>query len=129
MENKFIRIISPFSYAMALLFDIFVAAFMITAFNKIMTEVSLINIAFLIITIISAVIAVLTSKEVFSAGVKFDDNQFEFTAIDNDNVFKYSEVERIESSKDVSASFKKGFVDRYSHIIIYSKSGNVTTID
>lgn len=129
MENKFIRIISPFSYAMALLFDIFVAAFMVTAFNKIMTEVSTINIAFLIITIISAVIAILTSKEVFSSGVKFNDKQFEFTAIDSNNVFEYSKIEKIESSKDVSASFKKGFVDRYSHIIVYFKNGSITTIE
>ena len=102
---------------------------MVTAYNKIMTEVSTINIAFLIITIISAVIAVLTSKEVFSSGGKFNDKQFEFTAIDSNNVFEYSKIEKIESSKDVSASFKKGFVDRYSHIIVYFKNGNITTIE
>ena len=129
MKDKLIRVISPFSLAMSLLLDAAVVAFLIIAVNKIIAEASLINIAFLIIMVISVFIAFFTSKEVLSAGVKFSDEQFEFTAIDDNNVFNYCDIEKIESSKDVSASFKKNFIDRYSHITVYLKDKTVITID
>lgn len=128
-KTKSIKIISPFSLAMAILLDIAVITFTVMSVKKITTEVSLISVAFLVIMIFSDIIAILTGKEVVSPTVNFDDEKITFSSIDDNNVFKYSDIEKIECSKDTTASFKKNFIDRYSHIVFYMKDGNITTVD
>lgn len=69
------------------------------------------------------------SREVISNGVKFGENEFEFTAIDENGTFKYDEIKSVKGEKDNSVSFKKNFIDRFSHICIETTDGSTTTID
>ena len=73
-------------------------------------------------------VAVFVTKYVVSQGIVFDDDSFEFTALDDNNVFKYDDIENIKISKDTKASFKKNFIDRQSQIIIEQKDGAITTV-
>ncbi len=114
---------------MAILLDIAAITFTVIALNKIILSITFISGAFLGIMVFSDIIAFLTTKEVLSTAVKFDNEKLIFTAIDENNTFKYCDIEKIESSKDTKASLRKNFVDRYSHIIFYTKDGNITTID
>ena len=122
MKNKFIRIISPITFCVVLLLDIGVVAFGIEVAN-------FYTVSFVIIEIISLVICFFVSREVISNGVKFGENEFEFTAIDENGTFKYDEIKSVKGEKDNSVSFKKNFIDRFSHIYIETTDGNTTTID
>ena len=124
MKNKFIRIISPITFCVVLLLDIGVVAFGITAVKKIIEVANFYTVSFVIIEIISLVICFFVSREVISNGVKFGENEFEFTAIDENGTFK-----SVKGEKDNSVSFKKNFIDRFSHIYIETTDGNTTTID
>lgn len=128
MKDKFIRVISPFTAGMVMLLDIAVIFYFNYLIQKLHQKLDIWNIMFIVIEIIAIIIAVATSIEVLKNGVKFDNEKIEFTAIDSDNVFKYCDIDHIESSKDTKASLRKNFVDRYSNIIFYMKDGNVTTI-
>ena len=83
MKNKFIRIISPITFCVVLLLDIGVVAFGITAVKKIIEVANFYTVSFVIIEIISLVICFFVSREVISTGVKFGENDFEFTALSN----------------------------------------------
>ena len=129
MKNKFIRIISPITFCVVLLLDIGVVAFGITAVKKIIEVANFYTVSFVIIEIISLVICFFVSREVISNGVKFGENEFEFTAIDENGTFKYDEIKSVKGEKDNSVSFKKNFIDRFSHICIETTDGSTTTID
>lgn len=129
MKEKFIRIISPITFCVVLLLDISVIVFGVTAVQKIMQGANFYTVSFLIIEIISIVICFFVSREVVSNGVKFGESEFEFTAIDENGIFKYDEIKSVKGEKDNSVSFRKNFIDRFSHIYIETKDGNTTTID
>ncbi len=129
MKDKFIRIISPITFCVVLLLDIGVIAFGVTAVKKIMEGANFYTVSFVIIEIISLVICFFVSREVISNGVRFGKNEFEFTAIDENGTFKYDEIKSVKGEKDNSVSFKKNFIDRFSHIYIETTDGNTTTID
>lgn len=129
MKDKFIRVLSPFTLAFVLLLDIAVIVFAYYAVKKLSEQLSAVNVIFAVIEIAAILIAVLVTKEVFTNGVRFRNNEVEFTGVDDNNLFHYTDIVKIESSKDNKASLKKNFVDRYSSIIIYLKDESVVTIE
>jgi hypothetical protein len=129
MKDKFIRVLSPFTLAFVFVLDIAVIVYGYFAIYKLSIQISGINVAFAFIEAIALVVAILVTKEVLQNGVKFKDNEVEFTGIDDNNLFNYSDIEKIEGSKDTSASLKKNFIDRYSNIIIHLKDNSIVTIE
>lgn len=129
MNNKFIRVISPITVAVVGCLDLAIIALGVFAIKKIQQSLDGWTIAFLVIELFAIVIGVITSKEAVSNGVRFDESKMEFTGLDDNNIFEYAEIEKIETSKDTKASLRKNFVDRYSSIIIYKKDNSVTTIE
>lgn len=129
MKNKFIRVLSPFTLAIVLLFDVGAVYFGVLAIENIIQQRSRINIAFLAIMLFVIVVAVLVSKSIMSAGVRFYDDRLEFTAIDNDNVFQYSSIQSIETKRDDKASLTKNFDDRHSYIVLKLTQDRIATID
>ena len=128
MKNKFYRVISPLTFIIVLILDIAVVAYAVFAVKKLIQNVSVYSVIFAIIDLFAIVVAVLVTKYIVSQGIVFGDDSFEFTALDENNVFKYSDIENIKISKDTKASFKKNFIDRQSQIIIEQKDGKVTTV-
>lgn len=129
MKEKYIRILSPVSLAVVAILDIAVIGYGIFAIVKVADAASTKAIFFLAAEILAIVIAALVTKEELSHGVKFYDDEFEFTAIDNDNVFSYADIASVETEKDTKASFVKNFLDRSSKIILTLKDESVVTID
>ena len=129
MKNKFYRIISPVTLLVVIALDAAVVAYAVFAVKKLIQNVSVYSVLFAIIDLFAIVVAVFVSKYVVSQGIVFGDNSFEFTALDENNVFNYDDVENIKINKDTKASLKKNFNDRQSQIIIEEKDGKVTTVD
>ena len=129
MKNKFIRIISPISVAIALALDAAVIYYGIYAYNKIAQSRTTINILFAVIAFLSLLIAVFYSREVLRHGIKFRESEFEITFLDENNIIKYDDIESIESFVDTKASLKKNFVDRYSRLSINLKDGSSLTLE
>lgn len=128
MKNKFYRVISPLTLIIVIVLDIAVLAYAVFAVKKLIENVSVYSVIFAIIDLFAIVVAVFVTKYVVSQGIVFGDDSFEFTALDDNNVFKYGEIENIKISKDTKASFKKNFIDRQSQIIIEQKDGSTTTV-
>lgn len=129
MKEKFIRVLSPFTLAFVIVLDAAVIVFAYYAVKKLSEQLSAINIIFSIIEFAAIIVAVLVTKEVLTNGVKFSDDKVEFTGVDDNNIFDYADIVKIESSKDNKASLKKNFIDRYSSIIIFLKDESVVTIE
>ncbi|MCH5315119.1 MAG: hypothetical protein J1E81_04325 [Eubacterium sp.] len=129
MKEKFIRILSPIALAVIAILDIAVVGYGIFAVVKISQAASTKAIFFLAAEVVAIVIAALVTKEELSQGVKFYDDELEFTAIDNDNIFNYADIASVETEKDTKPSFVKNFVDRSSKIILTLKDERVVTID
>lgn len=127
--KKFVRILSPITLAIVFALDAAVIAFCAYAVQRIIAEVSLITIAFIAIVAFALIIAIFTTKEAFSNGVKFDDEKIEFTGLDTNNIFYYKDINSVEVQKDTKASLRKNFVDRYSHIILHLSNDTIATID
>lgn len=127
--NKFIRILSPITLFVVAALDCAVVFYGIYAAKKLMDAYTTINIAFALIDFFAIIIAGFVSREVMSNGVVFRPSELEFTGLDENNIFNYMEIARVESAKDDKASLKKNFVDRYSHIILTLKDDSVVTID
>ena len=68
-------------------------------------------------------------KEIIKTGVYFGDDRVEFTGVDDNNVFEYSRISRVEGVRDTKASLKKNFVDRYSRVILYLDDDSVVTVE
>ena len=87
---------------------------------KVAENPSAITICFAVMMAIVIIISGFVTKEVFSNGVLFKENEIEFIGLDDDNIFAYSDIEKIEFHKDEKASFKKNFNDRHSVLILPS---------
>ncbi len=129
MKNKFIRIISPISVVMALILDAAVIYFACYAYTKLSMGISAINIVFAIIVVCSVILALLYSREVLRHGIRFSEKEFEITFLDENNVFRYEDIERVEFFRDTKASLKKNFVDRYTRITVYLKDETAATVE
>ena len=129
MEDKYIRVISPISLAVVLLFDAAVGYYAYIAVRKIMVDSSVFASIFVFVQLIAVVIAVLTTREVLRHGVRITDKYVEFTALDSDNKVRFDEIESIAVQKDTKASLRKNFVNRYSSIIFYLNDDSVLTVE
>lgn len=129
MKNKFIRILSPITIFIVLVLDAGIISFGIYAIKKIQASANTWTILFVIIEILAFILAIFINKEVLSNGVRFDESTIEFTGLDDNNVFEYREIKRIEVFKDTKASFKKNLVDRFSTITFYLKGEKTVTVN
>ena len=129
MKNKFYRIISPVTLLVVIALDAAVAAYAVFAVKKLIQNVSVYSVLFAIIDLFAIVVAVLVSKYVVSQGIVFGDNSFEFTALDDNNIFAYADIEGIETQRDDKASLTKNFDDRHSIIILTIKGGKTVAVD
>lgn len=129
MDKKFIRVLSPITIAVVAILDVATIAYGIFAINKIITLRSATAIFFGAIEIFAVIIGILVTKEVFTNGVVFRDDELEFIGIDGDNIFAYDEIEKVETYQDTAASLKKNFIDRHSLLIFSLDDDKVATID
>lgn len=129
MKNKFYRIISPVTFLVVLVLDISVIAYAVFAVKKLLENLSVYSAIFAIIDLFAIGVGAVVSKYVISQGIVFNETSFEFTALDENNIFNYDDIASIKINKDTKASLKKNFNDRQSQIIIEEKDGKVTTVD
>lgn len=129
MKDKFIRTLSPITVAVVGILDIAVICYGVFAVKKIIQIQRMSVIFFAAIEVLAIIVAILVTKEIFSNGVKFHDDELEFTGLDANNIFDYNDIVKVETQKDDKASFVKNFVDRQSKIIFTLKDEKVVTID
>lgn len=132
MNDKFIRLLSPISLAVYGILDLAVLGFGIFAIKKATVMLNTWVIIFIAIEIFAIIIAIIGTKELLSNGVKFSDDEAEFTGVDDNNIVAYDDIITIEAYRDTSASFTKNFDMRHSLLIFTLKdeSGEKTnTID
>lgn len=128
MKDKFIRILSPIQIFVVGLLDIAVIGYAVFAVKTLAKRQATSVIFFAACVVLALIVAVLVTKEIVSHGVKFHDDELEFTGIDNDNIFAYDDIVKVETEKDEKASLVKNFVDRQSKIILTLKDERVVTI-
>lgn len=128
MNNKFMRILSPIQLAVVGILDIAVIGYLIFAIKRLIQNPRTTVIIFTAGVAVALIIAILVTKEVLSHGVKFLDDEMEFTGIDGENIFSYDNIASVETKKDDKASLVKNFVDRQSQIILTLKDGKIVTI-
>ncbi|MCC8073029.1 MAG: hypothetical protein LIO62_02760, partial [Clostridiales bacterium] len=129
MKDKFIRILSPITIAVVAVLDVAVIAYGIFAIQKLIYYANARTIFFTACEAVAFVVAILVTKDIFSNGVKFFDDEMEFTGLDDNNIFAYENIAQVETEKDIKASLVKNFVDRQSRIILTLKNDEVITID
>lgn len=132
MNDKFIRLLSPISLAVYGILDLAVLGFGIFAIKKATVMLNTWVIIFIAIEIFAIIIAIIGTKELLSNGVKFSDDEAEFTGVDDNNIVAYDDIITIEAYRDTAASFTKNFDMRHSLLIFTLKdeSGEKTnTID
>ncbi len=129
MKDKFLRILSPITLAVVAILDVAVIGYGIYAIKRLIAVQNATIIIFTICDFAALIIAALVTKEVLSNGVKFYSDEMEFTGLDNDSIFAYTDIEKIETEKDTKPSFVKNFVDRSSKVVLTLKDERVVTID
>lgn len=132
MNDKFIRLLSPISLAVYGILDLAVLGFGVFAIKKATVMLNTWVIIFIAIEIFAIIIAIIGTKELLSNGVKFSDDEAEFTGVDDNNIVAYDDIITIEAYRDTAASFTKNFDMRHSLLIFTLKdeSGEKTnTID
>lgn len=129
MKDKFIRVLSPITAAVILLLDVSVVAYGIFAVKKVIELRSAAAIFFAAVEVAAIIIAVLVTRETLRNGVVFREDEFEFTGLDDNNIFDYNNIENVESYKDTTPSLVKNFIDRHSVLTLTLKEDKVVTID
>lgn len=129
MKDKFLRILSPITLVVVAILDAAVIGYGIYAIKRLIAVQNATIIIFAVCDLAALIIAALVTKEVLSNGVKFHNDEMEFTGLDNDSIFAYADIEKVETEKDTKPSFVKNFVDRQSKVILTLKDERVVTID
>ncbi len=129
MKDKFLRILSPITLTVVAILDAAVIGYGIYAIKRLIAVQNATIILFAICDLAALIIAALVTKEVLSNGVKFYSDEMEFTGLDNDSIFAYADIEKVETEKDTKPSFVKNFIDRQSKVILTLKDERVVTID
>lgn len=129
MKDKFIRIISPVTLAVVLVLDIAVAAYSGFAIQKLTHTRSAATIFFAAVEVLAIIVAILVTREVLKNGVIFRDDEFEFSGLDENNLFDYNTIVKAEAFKDEAPSLVKNFVDRHAVLTLTLKDDKVITID
>lgn len=128
MKEKFIRVISPITCSVVAILDAAVIGYGIFAVNKIIEQRSMRAIFFAAVEAFAIIVAILVTKEIFSNGVIFREDEIEFTGIDENNLFDYNDIIGVETQKDDKASLVKNFNDRQSRIILTLRDDKIVTI-
>ena len=130
MKNKLIRRLSPITLSVVSILDAASIWFTYIAVQKmIIKEYDAYSIMFLIIVVCVLILGIFLTKNVLTTGVKFYEDKFVFTGLDENNEFSYTDVVKVETQKDEKASLKKNFVDRYSIIILHLADDSVVSIE
>lgn len=130
MKNKLIRTLSPITLSVVLILDMASIWFTYIAVQKMMNkEYDAYSIMFLIIAVCVLILGIFLTKNVLITGVKFYEDKFVFTGLDENNEFSYTDVVKVETQKDEKASLKKNFVDRYSIVILHLADDSVVSIE
>ena len=129
MKNKFVRCLSPITAGVTLAMLIAVAFNGYYSVTKIIQSPDWKTAVYLFVELVAVAIVVLMIKEIIKTGVYFGDDRVEFTGVDDNNVFEYSRISRVEAVRDTKASLKKNFVDRYSRVILYLDDDSVVTVE
>lgn len=129
MKNKFLRILSPVVLAVVAVLDIAAVGYGVFAIKRLLVVQDSIVIIFAVCDFFAIIISILVTKEVLSNGIMFYSDEMEFTGLDEDSIFAYSDIESVETKKDTSVSFVKKIVDRQSKVILHLKDEKVVTID
>ncbi len=129
MKEKFIRIISPITGSVVAILDAAVIGYGIFAVKKVVEQRSAIAIFFAAVEVLAIIIAALVTKEILTNGVIFRDDEMEFTGMDENNLFDYTDITDIQTQKDDKASLVKNFNDRHSKIILSLKEDKIVTLD
>ena len=129
MKNKFIRTLSPITAVVIGVLDIAVAVFAVLSVTFFKTAGGARPYIFFALEIFAIIVAILVTKEVLLGGIVFRDDELEFNMIDEDNVFLYDDISKVEIYKDNSASLTKNFNDRHALITIETKDGNTHPLD
>ena len=127
--ERFIRIISPLTVITIFIADIAVIFFAVFAVKKLMQAPSGMLIIMALLELMAIVVAVLVTKQIFSEGIAFREDEFEFIGLDDKNVFEYENIYNVTYEKDTKVSFVKNFIDRHSIIYIEDKNHDITSID
>ena len=120
MKNKFYRIISPVTFLVVLVLDISVIAYAVFAVKKLLENLSVYSVIFAIIDLFAIGVGAVVSKYVISQGIVFNETSFEFTALDENNIFNYDDIASIKINKDTKASLKK-ILTTGSHKLLLKK--------
>ncbi len=129
MKKNFIWIMSPITLGVAILLDAAVLGFGIFAIIKLTQVQNARVIFFAAVVALAIIVGFLYTKEVFKNGIIFHEDEFEFTGIDEKNVFSYDDISQIETYQDTAASLKKNFIDRSALMIITLKDKSIYTIN
>lgn len=129
MNKKFIRTMSPVTAGVIALLDIAVIIFGVLSVRFLRITSGARPILFAALEVFAIIIAVLVTKEILSCGIIFREDELEFTAVDENNIFSYDEIERVEIYKDNAASLTKNFNDRHALITFEKKDGSSYPID
>ena len=129
MKDKFVMCLSPITAVVTLAMAVAVAVNAYFCGEKVVEGFDWKVGVYVLVEIVAAVIVVLMAKEVLKTGVRFTSDKVEFTGVDENNVFEYSHIVKVQTGRDTKASLKKNFVDRYSYIIIFLDDDSVVTIE
>lgn len=129
MKDRFVMCLSPITAAVTLAMAVAVAVNAYFCGEKVAEGFDWKVGVYVLVEIVAAVIVVLMVKEVLKTGVRFTSDKVEFTGVDENNVFEYSHIVKVQTARDTKASLKKNFVDRYSHIIIFLDDDSVVTVE
>lgn len=129
MKDKFFRILSPITLIIVGVLNIAVIYFAVFAVKKLLAFTTAYAIFFAIMELFAIVIAVLITKSILTQGIKFSEESLEFTALDDNNIVRYCDIESVEIQKDEKASLKKNFNDRHSFVIFNMKDDTRLTVD
>lgn len=129
MKDKFIRVISPITLLVVGVLDIAVIGFAVFTVKKIIEFTTVFVIIFAIFEAFAIIVAVLVTKEVLIHGVVFRENELEFTALDENNIFTYSDIISVKAERFDKASLIKNFNDRHSNLIFTLSNDSIVTVD
>ena len=129
MKNKFIRIIQPLSLLALFLLDMSALLLLYLIIKRIISGVDFYSVCLIIIDMTVLITGAVSTRQLLKSGVKISEDKIEFTALDKDNLYSFSNIKKAEYHRDSKASFRKSFTDRYSSIIFYLKDGSVATVE
>lgn len=129
MKDKLIRTISPITLAVVVAFDAATIGYLVYAVQKIMNNRDGWIIVFAAIMVLALLLAIFLTADMLRTGVIFRQDEVEFNNLDDNNVFCYKDIVKVETNRDEKASLRKNFVDRYSMVILYLADDSVVTLE